>query len=655
MADIYFFSPTGCDWPTEAKSSLKALLGGKGAALVDMSLAGFPVPEGFTITTDVCNQYRVATDQNAFLDSVMDGVVSNLLRLSEIVGHSPLVSVRSGAPVSMPGMMDTILNVGLNEATMAFWIDQIGERAALDSYRRLIQMLGATAFDIAGSDFEEILTHVKATYSIAEDSDLQPAHLRTVIAAYKKLFVSATGKEFPDSTYEQLRYSVKAVFDSWMNPRAIHYRKINNLSDDMGTAVTVQRMVFGNTGNDSGTGVIFTRNPTDGTPVVLGEFLPNAQGEDVVAGIRTPLPLDDMLTLEIEHECFVTDTTLWAGIHGELMEVCSQLEAEYDDMVDIEFTVQMGKLFILQSRVGKRTALAAVRIAHDMVEEKTIPLAKALSRVTSEQFKVLRRPMIDPSFKTAETLLGLPACNGIVTGRPVYSVAEALACQEPCILVTHETTPDDIEGMSKSVGILTKTGGATSHAAVVARSMDKSCVVGCTALDLEKLKADKVDRITIDGGTGKVWVGIDVPVVDSSDNEYVRWFIDKCVPKNFVLNTNFPLANPLRRYCIQPQAWWGSHYILNVIMEHLNQHENLDHVLIDITNPHKLVNFEDGALLNMFGTSGIDPDFSSAITTHPLFATLVGKGLDITNGMDYSKGLRGSIDYAVLYFLGNKS
>ena len=449
----------------------------------------------------------------------MNEVAPHMEWLKEQFGYMPLVSVRSGAPISMPGMLDTILNVGLTAHNFNEWAGRIGDRATADSQRRLIQMLGSTGYGVDMGVFDFQLASVKKEAGAKQDTDLTAAQLATVADRYQDAFSQNTGFKFPvNDAKEQLRVAIKAVFDSWMNPRAIEYRKLNKIDESMGTAVNVQAMVFGNMGDDSGTGVLFSRDPSTGQPVMMGEFLTNAQGEDVVAGIRTPVDVHKMATLD----------GVWSNIHGKLVDLCSELEVAYKDMVDIEFTVQKGELFVLQSRSGKRSARAAFRIATDMVKEGVIDVDTALTRLTADQFKAVRRPMIDPNFKVKPDVVGLPACPGVVFGKPVFTSEDAASCNEPCILVRHETDPDDIAGMAKAVGILTKTGGATSHAAVVARAMDKACVVGATELDLEHGWGGVV-RVTIDGATGRVWFNKQVPVIDASADPAVRQVMNWCL------------------------------------------------------------------------------------------------------------------------------
>lgn len=655
MAAIYYFHPKNIEFPViSTGQEAKNILGGKGAALVDMTRAGYNVPAGFTLTTTTCHEYNDAPDKFAYMHDRMSDVMEFYTRLHADTGYAPLVSVRSGAPVSMPGMMDTILNVGLTSETLPLWVEKIGEWAALDSYRRLIQMMGGTAFNMNSQGFEDILADARKIFGVKTDAELTVDALNDIIVSFKHLFSNETGKDFPDDVQTQLKFAIEAVFKSWMNPRAIHYRKMNNIPESMGTAVTVQRMVFGNAGNDSCSGVVFTRNASTGENLVMGEFLVNAQGEDVVAGVRTPLPLHEMPLMEYDTEekgSFEAGENMWAKIHDEITAVCDQLEAEYNDMVDIEFTVESGELYILQSRVGKRSALAAVRIAHDLYSKKDIDLPTALSRVSIEQYKTLRRPVIDPEFKEKASLTGLPACVGIAIGKPVFSVDEAVACPEPCILISHETTPDDIVGMQKAVGILTSTGGATSHAAVVARAMDKPCVVGATALNIAELISNPPEYVSIDGATGQVWLGHAVPTIDSSKNPYVEWFIRQFVSSTAVIHSNHPTKEHMH-YCITPQAWWGNSYVLNVVMDALNKIEGtLAGIHILMPNPLRFMPIEDDPIFTMFGKEGMDtdPDFLTEIKNHPLIEALVERGLNLVFQDDIEKvSLVPSIDHAVM-------
>jgi pyruvate,orthophosphate dikinase len=639
---IFRFSQNDCDWSVGEDNdgisykSIKHVLGGKGAALVEMCGLGMRVPPGFTITTAVCNEYRKTKAEcspsmvSALIGDLMADVMGHMTWLEEQFTYIPLVSVRSGAPVSMPGMMDTILNVGLTTMIVDEWGTRIGERAAFDSYRRLIQMLGATAYNVPSTVFEHELQLMKKEAKVTLDAELDPPALKALCFMYSQKFKAVAQKEFPNTLEEQLRAAIVAVFDSWMNPRAIEYRKLNNISEDMGTAVTVQAMVFGNMGDDSGSGVLFSRDPSTGEPKIMGEYLANAQGEDVVAGIRTPDNLD----------------TVHATWCGELEEMCWKLEAHYKDMVDIEFTVQKGELFILQSRAGKRSARAAFKIAYDLVQEEVITRAQALDRLTSDQFKVARRPGIDPKFKTQPNLTGLPACPGVAVGKPVFDCESAINCTEPCILVTHETTPDDIAGMAKAVGILTQTGGATSHAAVVARAMDKACVVGCTDMEFQGTLVGSKGvmwpegaKITIDGATGRVWVGIDVPVIDSSDAPEVRAVMDWCMEKTgsvqpYVVDPAAEITTPYR---IMASAWWGDDAVLEVVLETLAEKPSREHIVLDLTPPWQRKMGDDMAL---------DGAFTDISHDH-LFLGVINKAL-----VEMAPGLKGLI---LLNYMGNAS
>lgn len=475
-----------------------AFLGGKGANLVRMNALGLPVPPGFTLPTPWCALFE--KDQDAVLDEALALVMVAYARLADEFGYYPLVSVRSGAPVSMPGMMDTILNVGLTKGNLQDWAERIGLRAALDSRRRLIQMLGATAYGVPSEQFEAALTNAKTNAGVSEDKELSELQLQVLIAEYQTIFAKHVGHPFPEVVSEQLRAAIRAVFASWRNERADVYRKMHGIPVEMGTAVTVQAMVFGNFDDESGSGVLFTRNPSNGQPGIFGEFLPNAQGEDVVAGVRTPLPYAEL-------------QKLWPAMAQQIESCCHRLEEVYQDMMDVEFTIQQQKLYLLQCRVGKRSSLAKFQIAHDMCVEGRIGWAEAVSRVTAKDFIEISRPSVDPSFPTPANFTGLPGSPGVVSGIAIEDSADAVkraAAGETIMLVRHETDPDDIAAMAASVGVLTKTGGSTSHAAVVARAMNKPCVVGCETLNPSKVVGHKV---TICGETGRVWLGVDVPVL----------------------------------------------------------------------------------------------------------------------------------------------
>lgn len=492
-----------------------AFLGGKGAHLREMASMGIPVPPGMTIPTKHCVEYMASKSQANMVHEASNVACETLKWLEEVTGYMPLVSVRSGAPVSMPGMMDTILNVGLHDGNLAEWAGRIGPKAAVDSYRRLMQMLGCTAMGIKHELFEAPLTAMKQKCGVKEDKELPIEAMAAVVDSYRDVWVQNAKQEFPQNPSIQIRMAIEAVWKSWGNERAMVYRNMHGIAHDMGTAVTIQAMVFGNLNEDSGSGVMFSRNPMTGDRDYVGEFLPCAQGEDVVAGIRTPLPISEM-------------EKRWPQVTSELFELADKLELHYKDMQDIEFTVQDKKLFLLQTRSAKRSAMAAMTIAIDMYDEKLIDETLMKKRITGKQFLTARRPSIAPNVKNKKLVKGLPACPGVAIGCVATSSKQAviLAAQGyKVLLVTHETTPDDIEGMKAAQGILTKTGGATSHAAVVARAMDKPCVVGCETLEFSagavivagKAYTGTKSQLSIDGLSGQVYDGA-VEMISGADS-----------------------------------------------------------------------------------------------------------------------------------------
>jgi pyruvate, orthophosphate dikinase len=502
----------------------RELLGGKGIGLAEMTQLGIPVPAGFTITTDACREWMRTGEAPPTLDVEVDW---HLARLEERCGkrfgdpNDPLlVSVRSGAAVSMPGMMDTILNVGLSDVAAEGLARATGnERFARDSYRRLIQMFGETVDRIDGHRFESALAELKAGRGASHDTDLSADDFRKLIADYKRIYLNERGREFPQDAREQLRLAIRAVFESWNTPRAQVYRRAQRIPDDLGTAVNVVQMVFGNKGETSGTGVCFTRDPSTGEPGLYGEFLADAQGEDVVAGIRTPEPLEAM-------------RARMPDAFDELLETMRRLEAHYRDVQDIEFTVEDGKLYLLQTRAAKRTAAAALRTAVDMVGERLIEREDAVARIDPAQLDQLLHPMLDTNAKYDVACTGLNASPGAASGKIVFEADTAAERgeREDVILVRWETTPDDIHGMIAAKGILTVHGGMTSHAAVVARGMGKPCVAGCEAVSIDlrartarfgEAELREGDVITIDGGTGQVIVGA-VDLVPPQINEHFQ-------------------------------------------------------------------------------------------------------------------------------------
>src|SRR5437588_9469231 len=508
---VFFFGQGKAD----GNKDMKAELGGKGAGLAEMTNAGLPVPPGFTIQTAACREFmRNNGKLSAHVDEQMRAALERLEGLQEQklgAGENPLlVSVRSGAAASMPGMMDTILNLGLNdESVQALAQRSNNPRFAYDSYRRLIHMFGSIVLEIPKNEFDEVFEKQKKRRRAKLDTDLDAKALREICEDYKKVIRKHAKRDFPQPPMEQLTLARDAVFRSWNNERARHYRRMNQISDDMGTAVSVQAMVFGNLGETSGTGVGFTRNPSTGAKEFYGEYLMNAQGEDVVAGIRTPLHISEL------------DRSM-PGIYQQLREITSRLEKHYHDMQDFEFTVMDGRLYMLQTRSGKRTGRAAVRIAIDMVEEGLIKEEEAIFRVEPNQLYDFLLPNLDEKkAKVNEITRGLPASPGAAVGQIVFTADDAVKKVEKdrkasVILVRAETTPEDIHGMEVAAGILTSRGGMTSHAAVVTRGMGKCCVVGAGELHVdEKLRQIRVknlvlkegDWISLDGSTGRVLKG----------------------------------------------------------------------------------------------------------------------------------------------------
>jgi pyruvate,orthophosphate dikinase len=521
---VYFFGGGSA----EGHRDMKDILGGKGANLAEMSGIGLPVPAGFTVSTEVCNLFT--QERNKIPVVVEEEILQNLKKLETITqqqfgnkDNPLLVSVRSGAKFSMPGMMDTVLNLGLNDQTLEGVVQKTDNRRfALDCYRRLIHMFGDVVLEVPKRKFEEILRKKKSENGIANDYELTEKSLEELVSKYKKLVKEETGKDFPQEAKEQLFLAISAVFKSWNNPRAKTYRRLNHIPDDLGTAVNVQLMVFGNTGENSATGVGFTRNPATGEKELFGEYIVNAQGEDVVAGVRTPTPLKSL------------EKQMPEG-YEELKDFTDRLEIHYSDMQDFEFTIQENKLYMLQTRSGKRTGFAAVKIAVDMVEEGLVDQEKALMMVEPEALNQLLHPVFDAKEKENHALLakGLAASPGAAAGLVVFTADEAVAAKQEgkrVILVRDETSPDDIHGMSAAQGILTATGGMTSHAAVVGRQMGKPAVVGCGDVSLNEeqkyctigdKKFEEGDWISIEGTLGEVLDG-EIPTQPSEIMQVVR-------------------------------------------------------------------------------------------------------------------------------------
>ena len=511
---VYIFG----EGEAEGGRELKDLLGGKGANLGEMTRVGVPVPPGFTISTDVCRHYLEHRELPEGLDKqVREGLEATERAAGKTFGATEerplLISVRSGAKVSMPGMMDTILNLGLNDRTVdALARDADDPRFAWDSYRRFVQMYGDIVLGIDHAAFEARLVAKRNDRGVEEDTELGADDLRDLVVEYKQLVQEKAGRAFPEDPEEQLWGAIRAVFDSWNNERAIAYRRHNRIPADIGTAVTVQTMVYGNMGDTSGTGVTFTRDPSTGEKKFFGEFLLNAQGEDVVAGIRTPVSIDQM-------------EELLPDAYQELQEIQTRLEDHYKDMQDMEFTVERGRLYLLQTRTGKRTAAAAIRIAVEMVEEGLIDRRTAVQRVEPSHLEQQLHPTLDPDAETEELATGLPASPGAAAGILVFDPEEAVRRSEEgedVLLVREETSPDDFAGMAAARGVVTSRGGMTSHAAVVARGMGKPCVAGVHDLEIDAgggcirangTRVDQGDWLTIDGATGRVLVGR-VPTVE---------------------------------------------------------------------------------------------------------------------------------------------
>ncbi|MFF0089379.1 pyruvate, phosphate dikinase [Streptomyces canus] len=509
---------------TEGNKDLKDLLGGKGANLAEMTNLGLPVPPGFTITTEACKVYLDSGEEPAALrDEVSAHLDALEQRMGKKLGQADdplLVSVRSGAKFSMPGMMDTVLNIGLSDKSVQGLAKQAGDdRFAWDSYRRLIQMFGKTVLGVDGDLFEEALEKAKEVKKVTVDTDLEAADLKKLVTAFKKIVKKEAGRDFPQDPREQMDLAIHAVFDSWNTDRAKLYRRQERIPHDLGTAVNVCSMVFGNLGPDSGTGVAFTRDPASGHQGVYGDYLQNAQGEDVVAGIRNTVPLAELEQIDKKS-------------YDQLMQIMETLENHYKDLCDIEFTIERGQLWMLQTRVGKRTAGAAFRIATQLVDQGLIDEAEALQRVTGAQLAQLMFPRFDENTKVAQVGRGIAASPGAAVGKAVFDSYTAVKWSrsgEKVILVRRETNPDDLDGMIAAEGILTSRGGKTSHAAVVARGMGKTCVCGAEELEVDTKRrrmtvpgghvVEEGDLISIDGSSGKVYLG-EVPVVPSPVVEY---------------------------------------------------------------------------------------------------------------------------------------
>jgi len=527
---VYFFGNGKAD----GKGDMKDLLGGKGAGLAEMTNLKVPVPSGFTITTDACNEYF--KNKKKYPQGMWEQVLANMKKVERAMGmrfgdhvNPLLVSVRSGAKFSMPGMMDTVLNLGLNDATIKAIIKKTNnDRFAYDAYRRFITMFGSIVMGVDRQKFEKALEEIKERKGVHLDTELTAADLKVIVDEFKVIYKRSTGETFPSDPYEQLKKAVNAVFGSWFGDRAVKYRKLNGIPENLGTACNVQAMVFGNMGDNSGTGVGFTRDPSTGQRKFFAECLINAQGEDVVAGIRTPLHINEL-------------KKRLPKAYKELDKIYKKLEKHYRDMLDIEFTVQEGKLYMLQTRVGKRTAASALRIAIDMVKEGLIDKKTAVLRIDPQQLDQLLHPMIDPKAKTIVLAKGLPASPGAAVGKVVFTAEDAekaAANGEKVILIRTETSPEDIGGMHAAQGILTARGGMTSHAAVVARGMGKCCVAGCGSININESQKyftvnattlKEGDYITLNGTTGEVILGgapLITPELTGDFGIFMKWVDD---------------------------------------------------------------------------------------------------------------------------------
>jgi pyruvate, orthophosphate dikinase len=527
---VYFFGGGKAD----GRGDMKDLLGGKGAGLAEMTNLKIPVPAGFSITTEGCNEYFKAGKK--YPPGMWEQVIENLRKVEKVMGtklgdsvNPLLVSVRSGAKFSMPGMMDTVLNLGLNDTTINALIKKTGnERFVYDAYRRLITMFGSIVMGIDRQRFEKALEEMKEKKDVRLDTDLTAEDLSDLVEEFKIIYKRNTGEEFPVDPLEQLKKAINAVFGSWFGDRAVKYRKMNDIPENLGTACNIQSMVFGNLGDNSGTGVGFTRNPSTGQKRFFAECLINAQGEDVVAGIRTPLRIEEL-------------RKRLPKAYKELDVIYKKLEKHYKDMLDIEFTVQEGKLYMLQTRIGKRTAAAALRIAIDMVKEKLIDKKTAILRIDPQQLDQLLHPMIDPKAQVKIIAKGLPASPGAAVGKVVLTAEDAERAAdkgEKVILVRAETSPEDIGGMNAAQGILTARGGMTSHAAVVARGMGKCCVAGCGAINVNEVQkyftvnelvVKEGEYITLNGTTGEVMLGqapLVTPELTGDFGIFMKW-VDK--------------------------------------------------------------------------------------------------------------------------------
>jgi pyruvate,orthophosphate dikinase len=582
----------------EAEISDPVVLGGKGAGLNAMVCLGLPVPDGFTIHTEACVAYQLKPKGTYCRISGLAKKAYKALKTRN-GGIAPIVSVRSGAEKPMPGMLSTVLNVGLTTKTFPKLAKRFGDKVAFDCKRRLIQSYGTVVLGIPSKEFEDELLIGRQAEEVETDGELSAKMLEHLTIKFTKT-LALYGQELPDTIGEQLTTSIRAVFESWNNPEAIHWRSMHGVPEDGGTAVNVQTMVFGNVNENSGTGVLFTRDPSTGKNAIFGEWMPNAQGEDLVAGVRTPQPISDMM--ESFKEQF-----------SELLHRADLLEKTYRDMRDIEFTVEDGKLWMLQDRAGERSDEATARIAVELVEEETLTKAEAIGRVSASTVTELRgssKEIVSPDWTHPHAALGLPASPGIVTGRIAYSAEAAIEMAKigPVILVRDDTKTSDIAGMDAAVGVLTETGGVTSHAAVCSRALNTACIVGCKDVSAAIALAN-AKLITLDGSTGKIWFDAQVPVESKGANPSVEKLLQWAFEEAGVQRQTSVLSGHDQRVmCI---AWVGDKGGRDKSFETLSELSHPSTVVFDLSGPGQFNREEDAGLTTMFGEDSMESDDSS--------------------------------------------
>lgn len=597
----------------ESEVSDPVVLGSKGAGLNEMVKLGLPVPDGFTIHTEACVAYQLKPKGTYWrIKSASKRAYKELKKRNG--GIAPIVSVRSGAEKSMPGMLSTVLNVGLTSKTFPKLVKLHGEKTAFDCKRRLLQSYGAVVFGIANTDFEFDLSAAREYENVGSDGELSVKTLEKVCAKFESTF-ALYGHELPDTIEAQLTTAIRAVFESWNNPEAIEWRKINGIPEDGGTAVNVQTMVFGNLNEHSGTGVLFSRDPATGEDKIYGEWMSNAQGDDLVSGVRTPD------ALSVFRKSFKNQ-------YSELRHRAKKLEKHYRDMRDIEFTVMDGKLWMLQDRAGKRSDEAAARIAVELVESDTLTRAEAIRRISTEIYAKLRgssKVVINPDFKVKPVAKGLNASPGIVTGRIALTAGDAIELAKigPVILVRSHTETSDIAGMDAAVGVLTATGGVTSHAAVCSRALNTACVVGCADI-LAKIAIDDPTIITLDGSTGNVWFDTDVPTTATGTNEHIEKLVDWAFMETGAARWTPVLTGPRQR--IMCASWLTSVEDRVKSFETLAAMDSPETVVFDLSGPGRFSREEDEGLTTMFGEGGAAIDDSEMHMVLTVMAAIDGRG-----------------------------